>query len=49
MPKTIKITQHGSQFTMLVELESGHKERWTYQREETNIGVNYVMIDREDA
>lgn len=37
-----------SQFTMSVELASGHKEKWTYIREDTSTGPCYSLVDRED-
>jgi hypothetical protein len=49
MSQLIKVTQDGPTFVMTVELESGHKERWTYRREEHSGLVSYTMIDREDA
>ena len=49
MAKLGQIKQYGNQFVMEVELEGGHKERWTYVRQEHDGFVSYSMIDREDA
>jgi hypothetical protein len=49
MSKYLKVTRTGeSQFVMTVEMESGHKEDWTYQREEHNGCVSFTMVNREE-
>lgn len=49
MGKIINIEQQGHLFIMKVELEGGHKEKWTYSREEFTDGVSYTMVNKEDA
>ena len=49
MANAIKVKRHGQTlFSMEVVLETGSKERWYYQREETAHGVSYSMVERED-
>ena len=48
MSNVSNITRDGPNFIMHVELESGHKEKWTYRREENMGLVSWSMIDRED-
>lgn len=47
--KIKKIERDGDFFVMTVQHEDGHKEEWTYTREETASGVSYSMVGREDA
>lgn len=44
MGKILKFEREGDQISMTVQLESGHKERWTYVQEDGAI----VQINKED-
>ncbi len=48
MSKLLKVKQDGSFFTMSVEHDSGHREKWMYERRVTADGVCYSQVDRED-
>jgi hypothetical protein len=48
MGKILEIERNGDNGTITVQLASGHKERWEYQRVETSTGISYIMVDRED-
>lgn len=47
--KILKATRDGDQVTLKVQLESGAREKWTYEREFTSAGVSYHQVSREDA
>jgi hypothetical protein len=49
MGKILKVKKDGDQVVMTVLLESGSKEKWTYEREETSAGFSYLQVSREDA
>jgi hypothetical protein len=49
MGKILKYTRDGDQIVMKVELESGAREKWTYEREETSNGFSIIQVNREDA
>lgn len=48
MVKIVQVTRDGDQFVMTVERDGGQKETWTYEREETSVGVSFIMVDRDD-
>lgn len=49
MSKILKTTRDGDYVIMTVELDSGGREDWTYEREETSTGFSYIQVNREDA
>lgn len=49
MGKILEITKEGSDVVMTVELDSGHREKWTYRKEETSTGKSITMVDREEV
>jgi hypothetical protein len=49
MSKVLNVTRDGDFFEMCVELGKGHREKWTYERVESAVGVSWVMIGREDT
>lgn len=48
MSKILEIKREGHQVVMTVQLESGHKQNWTYEKEETSTGRSFIMVDREE-
>jgi hypothetical protein len=49
MPQLLSAEKEGSLFVLHVQLETGHKERWIYQREQVGGLTSYIMVDREDG
>jgi hypothetical protein len=45
----LNVEVDGDISVITVRLEGGHKEKWTYEREEIDGLVSYSMIGREDA
>lgn len=46
----LKASRDGDQVTLRVQLESGARELWTYEREINNDGtLSYIQVNREDA
>lgn len=48
MGKILNYKHSDNTIIMTVQLEGGNKQEWTYIREKTALGYNYLMIDRKE-
>lgn len=50
MAKILKATREDDRVILTVELESGGKEKWAYEREIGNDGlIHYLQVNKEDS